>query len=100
MVEFDVSLTRDMTPVVYHDLALLYQGNVNTVNKLCLSQLQKREFLKLIQDCVQRNWVREWGSLSSACVILAVNDERIHLLRILKQYKTCIIITIIKYFKN
>ena len=40
MVEFDVSLTRDMTPIVYHDLGLLYKGQLSTVNKHTLTQLQ------------------------------------------------------------
>ena len=36
-VEFDVQLTRDMTPVVYHDFGLLYKGiglMTSFVNKL------------------------------------------------------------------
>ena len=41
MVEFDVQLTRDMTPVVYHDFALLYKGKMSTVNKHTLSQVQQ-----------------------------------------------------------
>ena len=41
MVEFDVQLTRDMTPVVYHDFALLYKGQMSTVNKHTLSQVQQ-----------------------------------------------------------
>jgi len=41
MVEFDVQLTRDMTPVVYHDFGLLYKGQASTVNKHTLSQLQQ-----------------------------------------------------------
>merc|ERR1719431_1436343 len=40
MVEFDVQLTRDMTPVVYHDFVLLYKGEPSTVNKHTLTQLQ------------------------------------------------------------
>ena len=40
MVEFDVSLTRDMTPIVYHDLGFLYKGQLSTVNKHTLTQLQ------------------------------------------------------------
>ena len=40
MVEFDVSLTRDMTPIVYHDLGFIYKGQLSTVNKHTLTQLQ------------------------------------------------------------
>ena len=40
MVEFDVSLTRDMTPVVYHDLGFLYKGQVSTINKHTITDLQ------------------------------------------------------------
>jgi len=34
-------LTRDYVPIVYHDLAFLYNGNLSTVNKHTTSELQQ-----------------------------------------------------------
>ena len=39
-VEFDLSLTKDGIPVIYHDLAFLYKGKEDIVKNYTFQQLQ------------------------------------------------------------
>ena len=41
MVEFDVTLSKDEVPIIYHDLSLIHKGKTKPICTLSNSELKK-----------------------------------------------------------